>query len=776
MSGMRVLVLAPKKLKSNWDLYRNNSSINPLLDDSFKYDVLCHTDINREKGMSGSIDLSTHRWDNYDLVVIDESHNFRNRNWKTDENATKTRYQHLMEKIIKSGRKTKVLLLSATPVNNSMHDIDNQIKFITNDKDNAFEEYCLKSISKICANAEKKSYEWSKYDVSTRTLENFEKLIGPEFKKLMDLISIARSRKQIVNNYKSNLIFPKRLDPINIKVNQLISKDLESSIKSIYDKIKIMTFGLYTPIKYIKPNVRDLYIEKYKKQNKDNFDQSDREKSLTKIMMTNWLKRYESSINSFMITLNKFYEKNKNLLSWLNNLGDNSFGYNSDDDFIDFDDEEDFDMIFSTKIPIRKQDIDVIKCKSDIMHDLDLIEEIRNLYKNINETNDDKLNELRKIIYSKISNPINENNKKIIIFSSYADTATYIYDSIQKELKDKGIYCALATGSYNKTNNDDVRTLDMNELLTYFSPKSKQLSNTKLKQNVNIDILIATDCISEGQNLQDCDYLINYDIHWNPVRIIQRYGRIDRIGSTNKKIQMVNFWPNIELEEYINLENIVHTKMSKVQHAGTADENILDNTFAEKSYRLKQLEELQNRVVDLEDLKGDVCISNLTFSEFTTDLQLYLENNSNKLINQPTGIFSIAKAEKIKSGVIFLFKNLSVSKTDNIIEPYYLIYVDMNGELILSYNDTTKILGLLKSISNSQNEINKDLMTKFNEKTEFGFRMDKYSIILDKAIEKINNKKDISKISSLFNKESEKNETQPEYELISFLIIGDTNV
>ncbi len=775
LKGMRVLVLTPKKLRENWLSFNTNVQYNPLLDDKFAYDVMNHTDISRTKGKSGDNDLVNYNWSNYDLVVIDESHNFRNKSWTEDLTKNKSRYQQLMEKVIKSGRRTKVLLLTATPVNNKMHDISNQVKFITCDNDSALKDYGIKSIDRICNEAERKANEWADLPVEKRTSKTFEEMIGFKFRNLMDIISIARSRKQIASNYSNNgLVFPKRLAPINIYVNQKSKNNHLENIQQIYNEIKNLTFACYTPLKYIKESKKSDYFDKYDTE-EGNFKQTDRETALTKIMMTNWLKRFESSINSFQKTIDKFYQKNKNILEWLNNNSNNDYieeDFTGDDEFMDEDD--DFIEIFSKKIKIKKADLDIAKCKCDIESDLQIFKKIQEEYKDIEPKDDDKLNKLKDAIEEKLNNNINAGNKKVIIFTSYADTANYLYENLSDYFLDRGLYSCVITGSSNKTNNPRIVANDMNALLTYFSPKSKGFDKTNYKQADEIDILIATDCISEGQNLQDCDFLVNYDIHWNPVRIIQRFGRIDRIGSVNNKIQLVNFWPDIRLEEYIKLKNIVTTKMEKVVLASTGDENIIDQSFSnDDNYRVKQLKELQEKVVDIEDLKGDVSFSNLTLSEYTTDLQIYLENNSSKLIKQPTGIFAIAnnKVPNNKDGIIFLFKNNIITNEFNPIDPYYLVYVDMHGKVISSYKETNAILNILKAIANNQKVVNETLVDEFNNDTNFGFNMKSYSNLLDIALKSIDNDKEKDAFSKLFNKESTFSNSSNNYELISFLII-----
>ena len=774
LKGLRTLVLCPKKLKHNWDLFINNYELNELNEDKFNYDVLCHTDINRQSGTSGSIDLAHIKWDNYDLVVIDESHNFRNRRWN-EYSENKSRYQQLMEKIILSGRQTKVLLLSATPVNNSMIDIHNQILFITSNNDKALIDDGIESIKKICINAEKMSNEWSKLDQESRTPEKFAAMIGNKFIKLMNLISIARSRKQIINNYKdSNLNFPYRREPKSLHTKQVEGVKNNWTIKDINKIISSIQFACYRPFKYLKPSVIDLYNEKFKTQNANNFLQKDRETALAKIMSINWLKRYESSIHSFLLTIKKFKEnvedKLDKILIYKLKQNYSNMEINNESDFDD-DYEEELEI---NKYSIPLKDIDIVSFQEALETDLKNIKIIEDNYQDFTYQHDQKLNELIQVIENKIHNPINDSNKKVLIFSSFSDTAEYIYDYISAYFLEKyNFNTAIITGNVYKSTLENKFNID--EILTYFSPISKGLDKTNYDKNISIDILVATDCISEGQNLQDCDFLINYDIHWNPVRIIQRFGRIDRLSSINQQIQMVNFWPDVELDEYIKLNTIINSKMQKVSHASTGDENILNNLNNEYSYRDEQLKILKEQIIDIEDLKGDISLSNLGFNEFNTDLNLFLDENYKSLVTQQTGIFSIcASNSKWKPGIIFLFKNLEYEENiENYISPYYLIYIDNNKDLVLNYNQPLKILETLRAIANDNPNVNKDLCDIFNKETNFGFNMDNYIDILNAAIDKLNFKNLHNHFASLFNKNITHILKDKQFELISFLIIKE---
>ena len=567
LRNCRVLVLAPKKLRDNWSVYRVNDKRNILAKDRFNYDLLNHTDLSRKGGMSGDIDLSFVNWGNYDLVVIDESHNFRN---NVAVNDRETRYEKLMNNIIKAGVKTKVLMLSATPVNNKLDDLKNQLAFITEDDDKALEKTAeIKSIMSTLRNAQSAFNKWGDLEESEKTTERLLDMLNFDYFKLLDSLTIARSRKHIEK-------FPKRLKPENVKEDIDILDDFPS-FKEINNQILKLNLSVYAPIKYVLPHKRDYYNKLYDTKAKGGkvlFKQMDREQNIVFLMKTNFLKRLESSINSFTITLEKvLYNINSKIkkLSVIN-----------DDITLDIDDIDPLDtsieqFTIGDKVKIKIKDIDKIKYKQDLEHDRDILLDLLSKSKKIDESRDKKLHELKNVITRKINNPINEDNKKIIIFTAFADTAKYLYKNISVWAKDKyNLNSALVTGSENPKTTIKMSRVDLNKVLINFSPISKEREKVMPEIKEEIDILIATDCISEGQNLQDCDYLINYDIHWNPVRIVQRFGRIDRLGSRNTCIKLVNFWPSIELDEYIHLEGRVKQKMTMLDIAATGEEDVIN--------------------------------------------------------------------------------------------------------------------------------------------------------------------------------------------------------
>lgn len=779
----RVLVLVPKKLRENWTIYTLNDKRNIFAEDRFRYDVLNHTDLSRERGFSGNIDLKTINWENYDLVVIDESHNFRNNPAVKDR---VTRYQRLMNDVIKQGHKTKLLMLSATPVNNKMNDIKNQIAFITEDKDNALEEIGISSINHTLKNAQAIFNQWSKLDDNTRTGEKFVDMMDLDYFKLLDTLTIARSRKHIEKYYDLAEIgeFPNRLDPINESSDIDIKKEFPT-LNEINNEIERLNLSVFSPFLYILPQKREDYAKKYDiaiGEGKSVFKQTDREKSLIQLMRINLLKRMESSIHSFKLTIEKLLFKINKTLEKIDNISE----YNEDMDISLIDPEEDEydELMFGKKTKVLLQDMDLIKWKQDLKLDKEKLEFLFTQAKEVDCLRDEKLADLKKVISNKIENPINENNKKILIFTAFADTAKYLYENISQWIFDNyGLYTALVTGSGdNKTNLKAVRNTDIDEILTSFSPISKNRNIINPEMTEEIDILIGTDCISEGQNLQDCDYLINYDIHWNPVRIIQRFGRVDRIGSKNKDIQLVNFWPNIELDEYINLKGRVENRMVMVDVSATGEENIIvnnDKVMNDLEYRKNQLEKLKDQVIDLEDVSDAISITDLTFNDFKIELMEYMKEHRKELDNAPFGIYSIVPSEEFEPGVIFLLrqvKGVKESKDKNALTPYYLVYISEDEEVKLNYIQSKKILDYYQKLCSGKKEVFRNLVESFDRETDNGRQMDKYSQLLKESIENIIGKKQETGVRSLFTKGGTspvKNNIEglEEFELISFLIL-----
>lgn len=785
----RVLVLTPKKLRDNWTIYTQNDKRNLFVNDRFNYDVLNHTDLSREKGYSGAINLSTINWSNYDLVVIDESHNFRNNPAYKDK---LTRYQKLMNHIIKSGHKTRVLMLSATPVNNKMTDIRNQISFITEENDSALAEEGIKNISETLRKAQATFNEWAKLPEDERTGENFINNVDLDYFKLLDTLTIARSRRHIEKYYDLSEIgqFPERLTPDNV-YSDLDSRKEFPPLSDVNKEISALKLGIYSPMNYIDDEeTLQRYEDKYGTKVKGGvvFKQKDKDNALVSLMRINLLKRMESSIESFRLSTKRLLDNIDNVLAQIDNV---SFDPNLNISIIDEDEDEYENLLFGKKRKILLQDMDLPQWEHHLKLDKNKLKHLLDEASKITPERDAKLLDLKEHIEEKITNPINENNKKIVIFTAFADTAEYLYNNIHEwVLEEYGLHSALITGKgTNQTTLKSVRDKkDINDLLTNFSPISKERAKIYPEATKEIDILICTDCISEGQNLQDCDYLINYDIHWNPVRIIQRFGRIDRIGSKNNVIQLVNFWPNMELDEYINLEGRVKNRMVIVDVSATGEENIIsdDQKMNDLTYRKKQLNELKERVLDLEDISNSISITDLTFNDFKTELMDYMKEHKGELEKAPQGIHSIADIpnefkEELEPGVIFLLKQTTgtmENRDKNPLSPYYLVYINDYGEVKLPYIYSKKILDNYQKLCVGKKEVNADLVDLFNKDTDNGTDMKKYSSLLVESIEDIlGNKQDIG-IDSLFSGDDfttlEENEVEglEEFELITFLIIN----
>lgn len=775
----RVLVLCPKKLRENWLTYKGNRRDNILERDRLNYDVLNHTDLSRYSGYSGEINLEKIYWENYDLIVIDESHNFRNNNNKRDDKET--RYSRLLNQIIKKGVKTKVLMLSATPVNNRMTDLKNQIAFATEGNEFALADYGIKSIDQTLRKAQLVFNKWNELPEERKNLETLLEMLETDYFKLLDMLTIARSRKHIQKYYDTTHIgkFPERLKPINIK-NDIDTQNDFIDLDELNKLIRALNLAIYSPMKYILPSKIAEYSKKYDtKTGKSVFRQIDRETSLIHLMRINILKRMESSIHSFGITISKILKNIDITLEKLNKSQD--IEENLDIDDLELDDPRlDSVMIGSKNVKVFIQDIDKIKWRAELEGDRAILERIMIEAFKIQPHRDKKLEELKDLIREKVKTPINEGNKKVIIFTAFADTAKYLYDNIADwGLEELGLYSAVITGSDNPKTNLKGMKGEFNNILVNFSPKSKGREAT---DRAEIDILIATDCISEGQNLQDCDYLINYDIHWNPVRIIQRFGRVDRIGSKNEVIQLVNFWPNMELDEYINLEARVSGRMVMLDMSATGEENVIVDSgeMNDLEYRKKQLKQLQDQVVDLEDIGGGISITDLTFNDFKMDLVNYMKNNKEILEKAPTGMYAVAKSniEEAERGVIFCLKQINeeIKPSEfNTLNPYFLVYIKESGEVLLNFIQSKKILDIYKKVCLGENTLFPDLISEFNRETNNAKDMSKFTNFLEKTVENIVGKEEEKGLDSLFSfGETVLNnsvQNMDDFELISFLVI-----
>lgn len=789
-----VLVLCPKKLANNWNTYKDNYINNPIASDRLRYDVLYHTDLNRTSGRSNGLDLDRLNWGSYDLVVIDESHNFRNGGKiveNPDENDKENRYVKLLKKVIRAGVKTKVLMLSATPVNNRFNDLKNQLALAYEGHTDYVDEKLntTHSLDEIFRNAQRAFNMWSDFELKDRTTERLLKMLDFDFFEVLDSVTIARSRKHIQKYYDTSDIgtFPKRRTPISLSPKLT---DLRTAINynEIFEQLMLPTLSIYTPTHFIQESKKEKYAEMYG-DNKVNvgFTQANREQGIRRLTAINLMKRMESSVYSFKLTLTRI----KDLIeSTINTIENYNKSVSQELELTDITNIEEFDdddrnndelFSFGKKMRINLADMDYISWKASLERDKEVLDLLTIMIEDITPEHDSKLQELYYVIDEKISHPINDGNKKIIIFTAFSDTAYYLYDNICDYVKQKyGLNTALVTGSVEGRTNAPLKNKDLNSVLTCFSPISKGRDLFENLPKVDIDLLIATDCISEGQNLQDCDYLINYDIHWNPVRIIQRFGRIDRIGSKNKEIQLVNFWPDVSLDDYINLKAKVETRMKIVNMTATGDDNILsEEEKTDLEYRKTQLMRLKNEVVDMEDMTTGISIVDLGLNEFRMDLLEYIKTHPD-IDNSPFGLHAVVSAnENAQPGVIYVLKNRSDSvniDNRNRLHPFYMVYIGDDGNVICDHLSPKQMLDIMRHICKGRTEPIPEAYRPFNKETRDGRNMKKYSELLGDAISSIIEVKEESDIDSFLGGEqvsflSNEIKGLDDFELICFLVI-----
>ncbi|MBU9712035.1 helicase-related protein [Evansella tamaricis] len=757
-----VLVLCPKKLSDNWNTYKLNVLNNPIASDRLRYDVLYHTDLSRTRGTTNGIPLDRINWGNYDLVVIDESHNFRNGGQTSGDFGEKeNRYLKLLNKVIRKGVKTKVLMLSATPVNNRFADLKNQLALAYEGGDKLLERELntKNSIDVIFRRAQASFNNWSELAATERTTDSLLKMLDFDFFELLDSVTIARSRKHIEKYYDSSEIgtFPERNKPLSIRCDLT---DLSETINynEIYGQLSLLNLGIYTPSDYILASKVEKYESQYGSDMKNTrFKQSDREFGIMVLMRINLLKRLESSVHAFRLTLQRILTLVDSTLEKIDKLNvDNQMEVTTiHQNDLDMDDQNTDLFTVGKKVKISLLDMDYKSWKDDLMSDRTILADLLEHMVKITPEHDSKLNLLLETIERKLKNPINPNNKKVIVFSAFSDTVDYLYTYASKLLKEKyGLNTAMVTGGNDSKTTVEQLSNDLNSILTCFSPQSKEKQLIMPGQKEEIDLLIATDCISEGQNLQDCDYLINYDIHWNPVRIIQRFGRIDRIGSRNKVIQLVNFWPDLDLDDYINLKARVETRMKVTVMTSTGDDNPIEEEKGDLEYRKQQLERLQTEVVDMEEMSGGVSIMDLGLNEFRMDLLGYLKENPN-IDKSPLGMHAIvpAEGEVIPPGVVFVLKNINNdinNENQNRLHPFYMVYITDEGEVIANHLEPKKTLDTLRMMCKGHKEPFKALCRQFNVKSNEGRHMSKYSDLLHETITSIMEVKDESDIDSLF--------------------------
>ena len=791
-----VLVLCPKKIADNWLNFNRNLKTNILAKDRLNYDVLCHTDLQRTSGESFGTPLSRVNWGNYDLVVIDESHNFRNNDAYKDK---ETRYRKLMNSVIRDGVKTKVLMLSATPVNNRFNDLKNQLALAyEGDSRNLTKKLRTgKSVEEIFKQAQKVFNQWTKLPPEDRTTRAILDSLDFDFFELLDSVTIARSRKHIETFYDTADIgrFPVRRKPLSFRCPMTLQKGA-ITFNGIYSRLSLLKLSIYAPVSYILPSrlqrYEDLY-DTYVEGGKGKLRQVDRERSLQSLITTNLLKRLESSVESFRLSLNSLKQNHESLLEkieqfYLSGKEASVRGVANSMEYLEAEEDDLSDLdesLIGDKVQINMADMDLSSWEHDLKYDLALVESLLEEMSLITPEHDAKLQHLKSIVEEKIKNPINHGNRKVLIFTAFADTANYLFENLAPSLKQNlGVHTGRVTGK-DAPKTTLKKGYDFHSVLILFSPRSKEKSLTMPEVVGEIDVLIGTDCLSEGQNLQDCDYLINYDIHWNPVRIIQRFGRIDRIGSLNESIQLVNYWPDISLDEYINLKERVENRMVIVDVTATGDDDVLSSSSNDVLYRKEQLRRLQDEVIDLEDLKTGVNITDLGLNDFRMDLVHYIKNHGD-LGGIPSGMHAVIPAKMemgLKPGVIFTLRNRNSGvniNQHNQLHPFYLVYVGEDGEVIADYTEVKRLLDLVRTSCKGLDEPVLDVCRLFNQETSDGRNMDRYSELLKRAVRSIVEVKEEKDLDSLFTGFTttalvDTISGLEDFELVSFLVVRENS-
>ena len=804
----KVLVLCPKKLRENWTIYQaqNNSPLNLFLGDRFAYTVLSHTDLSRDSGRSGDINLGILNWGNYDLLVIDESHNFRNNTrGRRDEDGNiirKSRYERLMEDIIQSGVRTRVLLLSATPVNNDLRDLRNQIYFLTEKRDTDFNESLgIPSIEGVLTSAQRTFADWARKSQEHKTADLLDKLSSAFF-KLLDGLTIARSRKHVEIYYKASLEelggFPKRAKPISLSPD-IDTKGLFMSYDKLNDEISNYRLSLFNPSTYVLP----AYQAQYEQTAVPSFKQSDRENYLIGMMKVNFLKRLESSVNSFAMTMKRTIDKIADLEQRIERFRK----FRSENPELDFDtlqldaaDDEELQQALQVgeKFTYQIAHLDVDRWLQDLQQDKRQLNILLISARDVSVDRDAKLVELKRLIAQRAKQPTVDKhghpNRKILIFTAFADTAIYLYDALHEwAANELHIHTALVTGG-SVENRTTFGKNEFNNILTNFSPISKSRAKIPtMPQEGEIDLLIATDCISEGQNLQDCAHLINYDIHWNPVRIIHRFGRIDRIGSINTITQMVNFWPTADLNKYIKLKNRVEAKMALVDITATSEDNPLDPDNIREliqddlTYRDKQLLRLQDEVLDMEDFQEGAALTEFTLDDFRIELANYIESNRKPLEDAPLGLYAVVPPNPdypmIAPGVVFCLRqkgDTSGNDTVNPLQPYFLVYIRDDRLVRFTFAQPKQTLEMFRLLCAGKTTAYESLCNLFDQQTGNGADMSKYYDLLERAVESIARtftKRAFAHLQSsrgaVLVDQSKQASATTDFELITWLVITD---
>jgi SNF2 family DNA or RNA helicase len=779
-----VLVLCPKKLTDNWNTFKDNYVNNPIAADRLRYDVLYHTDLSRVRGKSNGLDLDRLNWANYDLIVIDESHNFRNGGEIYGDDARENRYLRLLNRVIRPGVKTKVLMLSATPVNNRFTDLRNQLQLayegtpsLINAKLNT-----SKTIDEVFRNAQKMFNQWSKAEPEDRSTTSLLRRLDFDFFEVLDSVTIARSRKHIEKYYNMDEIgrFPDRLKPLTLRPNLT---DLNDAINynQIYRELEGLNLSVYIPTNFILPSKLAKYVDP-----EVNINRAGREQGIRRLMSINLLKRLESSIHAFRLTLGRIKVLIDRTIAEIDGFDQNSPKIIETTEFdgtSDFDDDDQNTELFSGahKVKIDLTDMDYISWRAELAKDSEILGLIGLMTADITPEHDSKLQTLLQLISGKIEKPINSGNKKVLIFSAFSDTVKYLYDHVGGFVKKKyGLDTAMVTGNVEGRTTIPKFRATLNNVLTCFSPVSKDKNLLMPDDDFAIEVLIGTDCISEGQNLQDCDYCVNYDIHWNPVRIIQRFGRIDRIGSRNTAIQLVNFWPDLDLDDYLNLKSRVETRMRISVMTSTGDDDLINaEEKGDLEYRKAQLKRLQEEVLDLEEMQSGISIMDLGLNEFRLDLLDYIKQ-SGDLDKTPFGLHALVPASAdAPSGVIYVLKNINGSvniNNQNRLHPFYMVYIGSDDQIVCDHLSPKEMLDRMRYLCKGCSAPLADLCRAFNKETKDGKDMRKYSGLLGEAITSIIDVKSQSDLDNFLSGEavsflSNKINGLDDFELICFLVV-----
>ncbi|WP_063807101.1 helicase-related protein [Streptomyces scabiei] len=762
----RVLVLAPKRLRENWTIYRGNDKRNPLAEDRFHYDVLNHTDLSRNGGLSGDIDLASVNWGNYDLVVIDESHNFRN---NPQVKGRMTRYERLMNEVFRTGVKTKVLMLSATPVNTRLADLKNQVLFATEGDDQALATDGIKSIEATLTKAQKHFNEWQHMSTASQNTKSLVGTLGMDYIRLLDLVTIARSRKHIEKYYGTNDVgkFPDRLAPVNL-TPPIDTADMMIPLEEINRSILRLNLAAYKPTSYVSAKHEGKYAALYDQQVRTGgrrvWKQTDRENNVVHLLRVGLLKRLESSVNSLGKTLGKILATIDGVIASIDAFEATGGEGTSIDSFADLEkidlDDPRFEDTVGGSVKVFLADIDRIRWRQELEQDRETVATLLAEVTAVDAERDAKLAELKQFLREKAENPTNDGNRKALVFTAFSDTAEYLYEHVARWAKDElGVHAALITGQRTRTTLP-LKRAHMIDILTTFSPRSKG-GDLDAPQ---IDLVIATDTISEGQNLQDCDTVINYDIHWNPVRIVQRFGRVDRLGTINTSVQLVNFWPNMDLDSYINLEKRVSSRMVLLDVSATGEENVLDDVTSgdmnDLDYRRKQLQQMQQAAPTMEELAGGRSITDLTLSDFRMDAAARPPGEMRKITGWPLALFGVTRFDKslagdgLAPGAVFLLRvrddAFPFSKAYPL-APYVLAYVTDDGRLAHEIEEPKLALDVLRRHCLGNSEPDTDVLAEFDKATRSGKSMKHYRALLDVAVRAASGQAEENMVASLFS-------------------------